>query len=401
LVYYANAIDNNCYYELILGILIYMQRETIHAEIIDKEAWAEVDDPNDLNVAEFVFHSDRKQILDRSFGGFWNYDLLDFCFIRNMYFPNASIISEMRNDLPQLIHNYGSRQEVLDRKMAWFLLCREKNVVALNGASQVYPMLAEVFAGKRALIPEPTFGEYPRIFPRARTYADHVGIDLATIAAENCDVVVFVNPNNPSGTVLETAWIYQYAVAHPATTVIVDESFIEFSGQPSIASALEERPLPNVLVVKSLSKSLGVPGIRLGYAYSCNAELTRSIRARLPIWNLNSIAENFLEIILKHRPALQRSFEDTVRDRELFLSQMTALPIVDRVYPSGGNFLLVKLRQGGPSAAALSAALLEHHAIFVKDISQKFGDGGSYLRVAVRLPEENALFARSCESCAG
>jgi histidinol-phosphate/aromatic aminotransferase/cobyric acid decarboxylase-like protein len=380
-----------------------MQRETIHAEIIATEAWAEVDDPNDLSVAEFVFHSDRKQILDRSFGGFWNYDLLDFCFIRNMYFPNASIISEMRNDLPQLMHNYGSRQEVLDRKMAWFLLCKEQNAVALNGASQIYPLLAELFGEKKALIPAPTFGEYPRIFPRAQTYPDRVGIDPAqvTTAAETCDVVVFVNPNNPTGTVLETAWIYAYAAGHADKTIVVDESFIEFSGQPSIVSMLEEKALANILVVKSLSKSLGVPGVRLGYAYSCNAGLTSAIRGRLPIWNLNSMAENLLEIILKHRPALQRSFEDTIRDREEFRSKLTALPIVEKIYASGGNFLLVKLREGAISAAVLSAALLERHSIFVKDISAKFNDGGSYLRLAVRLPTENALLVGCCAGCAG
>ena len=152
LVYYANAIDRNCYYELILGILIYMQKETIYAEIVEGEKWAEVDDPNDLQVADFTFNRSRKEILESNFGGYWNYDVLDFCFIRNMYFPNHSIISELRNSLPDLIHNYGSRQSVLDRKMSC-LLCREENVVALNGASQIYPLLASRFGTRKALHP--------------------------------------------------------------------------------------------------------------------------------------------------------------------------------------------------------------------------------------------------------
>ena len=125
------------------------------------ESWSEVDDPNDLQVAEFAFHKNRKEILEYNFGGYWNYDVLDFCFIRNMYFPNHAMISELRNSLPDLIHNYGSRQSVLDRKMSWFLLCKEANVLALNGASQIYPMLASRFGAAKALIPAPVVRRVP------------------------------------------------------------------------------------------------------------------------------------------------------------------------------------------------------------------------------------------------
>ena len=97
LEYYATVVDDNCYYELILGILIYMQREQIFCEVVDHTAWAEVDDPNDLRGAEFQFNTkDRRNLLEGGFGGYWNYDITDFCFIRNMYFPTPSIISEIK-----------------------------------------------------------------------------------------------------------------------------------------------------------------------------------------------------------------------------------------------------------------------------------------------------------------
>jgi histidinol-phosphate/aromatic aminotransferase/cobyric acid decarboxylase-like protein/choline kinase len=393
LTYYATVINDNCYYELILGILIYMQQETVHAEILSGEKWAEVDDPNDLAVAEFMFNEARRPaILEEGFGGYWNYDILDFAFIRNMYFPNPSIISEMRNSLPDLLYNYGSRQGVLDGKMAWFLVCKKEHVHALGGASQIYPALKTRFGGRRALIPDPTFGEYPRIFPSAATYGDRVGIDTKEIEtkAALCDVVVFVNPNNPTGSAVSGEWIADFARGNPGKTVVVDESFVEFSNAGSVMAACERGGLDNVIVVKSLSKSMGMPGLRLGYVYCTNAEFMSFVNEGIPIWNMNSLAEFFLEIVLKHRKSLAQSFADTIRDREAFGASLSKAACVERVFPSQGNFLLVRLAGNAGRARTVANGLLSEYSILVKDISHKFADNRAYLRCAVRLPHENA-----------
>lgn len=392
LSYYANVIDDNCYYELILGILIYMQKEVVHAEKVGSKAWAEVDDPNDLTVAEFVFNKDRSNILDDSMGGFWNYDILDFCFIRNMHFPDSSIISEVKNNLSNLMHNYGSKQLILNLKMSWFLLCNEERVIALNGASQIYPILQQYYDGRKILIPNPTFGEYGRIFANAKLYSDEVGIASGEIyeKLECCDVVVLVNPNNPTGSAIPTDWIYDTAAKFPNKTFIVDESFIEFSGNESLLRFLEEKPLDNVVVIKSLSKSLGIPGVRLGYVYSCNVGFRRYAHDRIPIWNMNSLAEFMLELLLKHRNTLQQSIERTISDREKFISDLTVLKMVEKVYPSGGNYVLVRMKDVVDSKYAVKWMLREH-SIYVKDVSRKFSSKGQFLRLAVRLQHENNI----------
>ena len=392
LTYYAKVINDNCYYELILGILIYMQQETVHAEILSGEKWAEVDDPNDLHVAEFMFNKEKRMsILEEGFGGYWNYDVLDFAFIRNMYFPNASILSEMRNSLPDLLYNYGSRQSVVDRKMAWFLLCGQEHVHALGGASQAYPILQTRFANAQALIPNPTFGEYPRIFPSALTYGDCVGIDTKEIEekARDCNLIVIVNPNNPTGSAMPGTWIADFARKNSAKTILVDESFIEFSSAGSVMAACEAGGLDNVIIIKSLSKSMGMPGLRIGYVYGTNREFMSFVNEHLPIWSMNSLAEFMLEIVLKHRKSLAQSFTDTIRDRDAFAASLSKLACVERVFPSQGNFLLVRLK--ATTGPAVAEGLLSKHSILVKDISHKFPDADkkTYLRCAVRLPHEN------------
>ena len=390
--YYVAVINQNDYYEMVLGIIIYLQQEAIHAEVLEGERWTEIDDPNDIAVARFLFDpASRRRTLDESFGGYWNYEVLDFCFLRNMYFPTGAVDSEMRNSLPALARNYGSSQKVLDAKLANFLLCKPEFVTVLNGASQAYPVLASYFRERRAFVPMPTFGEYARCFPKASRYLDTGTPELAEIAhkGRDCEVVVFVNPNNPTGTVFSTCTIHAYAASHPNQTVICDESFIEFSCEPSIIGMLEKEPLENVIVLKSMSKTLGVPGIRLGYLYTTNYDFGKALRYSLPVWNLNSVAEHFLEVILKHRDAITESYRRTIEDRGKFAASLTALPSVKKVWPSGGNYLLLELERSRDDCSRLVESILLRDSIYVKDVSHRFPGNRAYLRLAVRLPEEN------------
>jgi histidinol-phosphate/aromatic aminotransferase/cobyric acid decarboxylase-like protein/choline kinase len=393
LTYYARIIDDNCYYELILGILIYMQQVRIHAEILDGELWAEVDDPNDLRGAEFAFTpSSRRAYLESSWGGYWTTPVTDFAFIRNMYFPTASMLSQLRGNLAELVTNYGSSQALLDRKLAYFLLCQPEHVHLLNGASQLFPMLRRWYAPERVLVPDPTFGEYRRVFPGARTYRDDGTVDLDEVAelAAEADLVVVVNPNNPTGTTLPADRIKALATRLPGTLVLVDESFIEFSGQPSLIPWAEAESVRNVAVLKSLSKSLGVPGLRLGYIFTVDPALASMVRDELPVWNVNSLSEHLLEIILKHRGDLSDSIERTVADRERFAADLARLDVVEKVYPSGANFLLVALALDPDAAGRLSDELLEQDNLYVKDVSAKLGDGRVHWRLAVRGQPDNA-----------
>lgn len=393
LTFYSKAIDDKCYYELILGFLIYMQRESIFGVCVEDLKWAEIDDPNDLRIAEFQFDDARKtDILEKAWGGYWSYPVLDFAFIRNMHFPPPSVFSEVRSNLVNLLGNYGSSQAILNEKLAYLILQPPDSVIALNGASQVFPMLESFFEGKRILIPAPSFGEYRRIFPDAAIYVDD-GLRLDSNLADalqqtDPEVVVLVNPNNPTGSVIPTEMVCRHILTNPGRFFIVDESFIEFSGEPSVAEMVSPG-VRNFLVVKSLSKVLGVPGARLGYAFTNHTELRAFIAAALPIWNMNSVAEFLLEILLKHRNAFSASLKMTIEDRSAFASALRELPSVARVFYSGANFLLIRLKCNADALKKWAGQILVKNQIYAKDISAKFDDGHAYMRVAVRLPAEN------------
>lgn len=399
---YANLIDGNCYYELVLGMLVNMQRERIEAEVVDGTSWSEVDDPNDLTVARFDFEPERRaEILDRALGGHWSLGFTDFAFMANAHFPTDAMVAAMRQALPQLLRGYGSTQRVLNEKLGFVRRCAPERVQVLHGATQLFPLMTELFGSRPALVPEPTFGEYRRVLPGAATYTDAPGYDLDEVARRlgPGGMLVVVNPNNPTGTTLRTDAIFELAARRPDALVFVDESFIEFSDQPSLVDRLEREPLPNVVVLVSMSKSLGVPGLRLGFVYSADHAVIAGVGERLPIWNLSAPAEWFLEVMLKFRNEWEASLRRSIDDREAFAVDLARSPAVDRVYPSGGNFLLVRLVGSDPGLGArIRKRLLAEHRIEVKDVSSRMGTGHPYLRLAVRQADDNARLLSALES---
>ena len=376
----------------------------ISALVVRDTDWVEVDDPNDLNVARFAFEpKDRPALLDHSFGGHWSYDVLDFSLPRNAYFPPVPMLTALSHGLPDVITGYGSRQEILDEKAALFIGCQPSPVRLLNGASQAYPILGALYRDRRVAIPAPTFGEYARCFPQATTYTDSLAADPEQLGryAQEVDLMVVVNPNNPSGVTVATRSLYDVAARTPDTMFLVDESFLVFSGQPSLIRRLEAGPLGNVVILTSLGKCLGVPGLRLGYLYTSNAELRRTFDEFMPIWGVNALAEFFLELTIKFRTDLEKSIALTVSERARMRRLLEELPSVHQVHDSGGNFLLVDLAGEDPGTASrMRQDLLASSRIEVKDISGKYPDRRPRLRLAVRTQEDNDRLLNALRSLA-
>lgn len=389
----VSAGSRNDYYEAVLSEMLLEPalHGALRAEVADPGSWSEIDNPHDLEIARFRFEPEnRRAQLDKAFGGLWNFPVADYCYPKNARFPDARALNELQEHLQALITNYGSAQHVLDRKMADFMGCLPRFTVALNGLSQVYPFLRNRFINARVLLPTPSFGEYARMFPDADTYDDEVGIDVEALQKRltNFDVVVFVNPNNPTGSWISPMAISGWAHEYPRQTFIVDESFAAFACAPGLLQTCAELP-ENVIVLNSLGKSLGVPGVRLGMAYSSSSDFIKALRAELPIWNMNAVAEAMLEMALRRRADINRTFQQVRTDRDAMAESLKRNPAVENVWPSEGNFLLVRLHLPKERLGAFLDHLLQHHGFHVKDISAKFRQSGAWVRLSVGLPEQN------------
>ncbi len=401
---YSKALGNNEYYEQVLKVITLLDKPEIKAERLKDEAWYEVDDVQDLDIAESIF-AEKGEKLDRfnkRFGGYWRYPrLIDFCYLVNPFYPNQKLVDEMQANFGRLLCEYPSGMNVNSLLGAKYYGLRREQVCVGNGAAELIKSLMENLKGKIGMI-YPTFEEYPH----RRKEADIVPYwikdsDFRYTADEliqfyedkDIQILVLINPDNPSGNYIEKQDVLRIAKWAEQKNIrfIVDESFVDFADTKESATLLEEeliRTYKNLMVIKSISKSFGVPGLRLGILASDDLGLIAKMKKDIAIWNINSFAEFYMQIFEKYKSNYEeamRKFKDVRKEYVELLNQVQKL----RVIPSQANYLMCELT-GSMSSRELAEELLDKYSILIKDLSNKKGfEGKSYIRVAVKRPEEN------------
>ncbi|GAB6391602.1 MAG: aminotransferase [Treponematales bacterium] len=412
---YSQAMGNNEYYEDVLRVITTLEKNELKAMVLGEHKWYEIDDAQDKDIAELLFCDNAGEHLSRihrRFGGYWRFpNMLDFCYLVNPYFPTEQMRNEMKACFDELLTEYPSGLNVQNLLAAKLYNVEEANILIGNGAAELIRALGKAMSGTVGII-YPTFNEYPESLERSlRTVPLHAENMTYTIDdlfrwAETCDNLVLINPDNPSGNYIKRADVLALASAMGKKNkmLILDESFIDFCDAEENASLLTQETLeshPNMVIIKSLSKSYGVPGVRMGVAASGNKGIINAMREQLPIWNINSFGEYFLQIIGKYAKNYHRAYALIAEERKRFAEELEKTGVLE-VHPSQANYFLCKIR-GKMSAAELAQRLLESKNIFVKDLTGKKGvSGNSWVRLATRNREDdNRLIAALREIAAG
>lgn len=172
--------------------------------------------------------------------------------------------------------------------------------------------------------------------------------------------------------------------------LIVDESFLDFACDGEQITLLDNRTLannPHLVIVKSISKSYGVPGLRLGMIACSDADLVNNVRKDVAIWNINSFAEFYLQIYGKYEKDYKKACQAFMSEREHFFQSLQAVDYL-RVIPSAANYFLCEVT-GCLSSHELTDRLLEHD-ILIKDCGAKQAfQGRNYVRIAVKGRADN------------
>jgi threonine-phosphate decarboxylase len=214
------------------------------------------------------------------------------------------------------------------------------------------------------------------------------------VHARNLKSLLVINPGNPTGQFIPLEVMTDFLDgSRDLELVIVDESFIDFAGDPVPSLLPLADRFSNLLIVRSMSKHCGVPGLRLGYCYSPNLYVLNRLRRFVPTWNLNTVAQYFLSLLPDTDAAYHEGRKRLIEDiRQLFHS-LQSLPQIE-VYPTGANFVLFKLRDG-TTATELQARLLEEHQMYVRDCSNKLGMDNFHVRVASQGREKDARLVQA------
>ena len=412
---YQKALGMNEYYEQVLRVITMLDEPVIRAKRLNGQRWYEIDDIQDLNIAESLFMEDddrRLSMMQERFGGYWRYpQMLDYCYLVNPYFPPKKLVEEMKASFEILLTQYPSGMGVNSLLAARNFGIHQENIVVGNGAAELIKELMAQLKGVTGVI-RPTFEEYNHRYqeeslvtfrPADEDFA-YTADDLMTFFEDRkITNLVLINPDNPTGNYIPKkdllrliAWTAQRNIA-----LVVDESFADFSDEPDCSligqKLLDENP--HLFVVKSISKSYGVPGLRLGVLASGNRDAIDILKKKVAIWNINSFAEFYMQIEEKYRKDYEQALVRFRQERERFLADLKTVPGIRRILPTQANYFMLRL-DDSVSSRELTRNLLIRENILVKDLSGKISaESGSFIRVAIRNEEDNRKLVQALKKC--
>lgn len=413
---YSKAMGNNEYYEQVLRVLTALDRSSLKALPITTEKWYEIDDVQDLDIAEAMF-SPEEELLGkyyRRYGGYWRFpQLKDYCYLVNPYYPSQRMKEEMRANFDVLLTEYPSGMGVNSLLAGKYFGISQDYVVVGNGAAELIKSYIENHVEGNIGIIYPTFEEYPnraiaeRIVKYVPDNADYsyTAQDIQTFfAGKDIKTLLVINPDNPSGNFIPVSdlrslinWAHERGI-----TLIVDESFVDFTDGFENNSLLHNSILENhnnLVVVKSISKSYGVPGLRLGILASGDKELIARMKKEVAIWNINSFAEFYMQIYGKYEKDYTVACHRFIKERNIFFEELKAVSYL-RVIPSQANYFLCEVTDKY-TATELTQLLLQRYNILIKDCGTKSAFAGKqYIRIAIRDRADNSYFVDALKALA-
>ena len=403
---YCKALGRNEYYEQVLRVITMLDNSGIRALPLNGEQWYEIDDIQDLDIAESIFTEHQYDLLCSRFGGYWRYPhILDFCYLVNPYFPNQRLLDEMSHSFARLLTEYPSGLRVNNLLAAKDFGVKQDYILVGNGAAELIKVLSEQMLGKVGVV-RPTFEEYPNrmmpeqvvVFEAKAPSFSYTADDLMTYFADkNIWSLVLINPDNPSGNYISYADCLRLADWCQARDImlIMDESFIDFSMEhPTFLNNTILERYDHLVVIKSISKSFGVPGLRLGILATSNAALMTNLRRAVSIWNINSFAEFFLQILGKYEKSYQEAMNTFRRERARMIAALAEVSYL-RVLPSEANYVLCEVLHPH-TPRELAVLLLKKHSILIKDCTGKCH--APYIRLAIRNTKDNNLLIQALKT---
>lgn len=398
---YSNAMGNNEYYEQVLKIITMLDDPEIKAKRLNGELWYEIDDIQDLDIASSMFmqNTDRVKALQSRYGGYWRYPkLLDFCYLVNPYFPPQKLLDEIKASFETLVTQYPSGMKINSLLAAKNFGIKQQNIVVGNGAAELIKSVMTLFDGNIGII-RPTFEEYPNRYKGKQIVFTSENSDFSYTAEDVINyydkkdvcAVVLINPDNPTGNYIAKNNVLKLInwAEGKKIRLIIDESFVDFA-EENDQSFIEQEFLSahkSVIMVKSISKSYGVPGLRLGIMASGDEKLIEYIKKDVGIWNINSFAEFYLQIAEKYSKDYKVALDKFKTERKRFVAALKTFSPDLRPIPSQANYIMIELK--GKSASELTTELLVKYDILIKDLSEKIKADNQYIRVAVKNEYEN------------
>ena len=322
---------------------------------------------------------------------------VDACFLCNPYAFNLFMDNYKNKDLTDYIKYYPPQNKILSQLLSKNLGINSEYLLLGNGAIQLIEIIMREFEGKKKCIITPTFSSYYEFdmenivfFKTSKENNFKVDKDkLVEFCRENnVEVLVIVNPNNPTGSIILKDDLKYIIKELYKTKIVVDESFIDFFDKNhSVEKSVYTNK--NLIVIRSLSKDFGIAGLRLGYAV-CDPKINEKIFSKYGLcWNINGFAQFFLELFSDDK--FQKDYivvrEQYLENKDVFYQKLKTLKKL-QVYESYANFFIIDC---GKNINKVFSDLLFEKNIYTRILNDKLDLDDTFLRVACGNKEDNDI----------
>ena len=404
---YQKAVGRNSYYESVLSCILNIENIKLNAFDMSNDEWYEIDDEQDLEIAEAKFSTgkDKYEKTLAKWGGYWRYNLIDAAFLVNPYFPTEAMIDKMKRNFQILMSQYPSCLAVQNLNAARVFNIEKEKIIVGNGAAELIHVLGLILANKKIAVSMPVFNEYIRCFKNSElVFIDNSQVnyefnyDEFYANLDKVDCVMIVTPDNPTGFHIPHNKLIEMIVSAKEKNVqiVVDESFADFADTDKKYSLVSDEILnkyPNLIVIKSISKSYGNPGLRLGILASSDLVMIEKFKSHMAIWNINSFAEYYLQIHNLYAQFYTESCRRIAEERNRIYNILGKYKNI-KVFDSQANYIMIELLEHSSKQVAIK--MLEDDKILVKDLSEKkVFKKHNFMRIAVKSEEENNLILKS------
>lgn len=401
---YKNALGENENNEQLLRVITMLDAPKIKVKRLNGQLWYEINDIQDLDIASCMFMPDEDMNVDlftERYGGYWRYPyIMDFYYLVNPYFPPQKLMDEIKANFETLLIQYPSGMRVNSLLAAKNFNVHQENILVGNGAAELIKAVMDCLTGNVGII-RPTFEEYGHRYREEELVVywpqnddfSYTAVDLMKFFGDkDIQNLILINPDNPSGNYIpknDLLELVQWA-KDKGIKIIVDESFVDFADENN-STIIEQNILdenPHLIVLKSISKSYGVPGLRLGVLASGDISRISQMKKDVSIWNINSFAEFYMQIQGKYIKEFEKALVLFREERKRYIERLNEIAAL-RVIPSQANYVMVEITNG-LSAKELNRRLIIEYNIIIKNLVSKVSRGGrQYIRLAVKTTEEN------------
>jgi threonine-phosphate decarboxylase len=318
--------------------------------------------------------------------------LLDFSASINPLGPPEAVLRVLRHELSSIAHYPDTDCRKLTKRLAALLGVSPEQIVVGNGSNDLIYSIARAFRPKRVAIVEPTYTEYLRASLLVGAKADHWlperGFRFQPFHPGAANLLWICHPNNPTGDMWASSWqLSRWVEAHPQVLFVIDEAFLT-EGQRWVPRSLIPylKRLANLIVLRSLTKSHALPGLRLGYAVA-SPRLAECLRTQVVPWSVNCLAQSAGLAALEDREYVRRTAQWLGESHSMFRAGLQELAPHLKPLTSRANFFLIKLKT--VTSDWLTARLAER-GFAIRDASNFVGLDRRYVRMAVRTPTDNS-----------